>query len=463
MNICEINCVKKRKKLKSKMKNNFETLFMSLEQCGDVESDSKDFLMKPIINDRRTLNLTDINLDCLESIFKHLPPEDLLNIIDVSSRFRTAVVVVYHRHYAKKTAIVKLDIKQKYRIGPLDIASDHIKINDMKTSFQLLRNFGCIIKELEINCSENIINSDPIFCYINKFCHQRLNEVTFGRIPETSAIFHEPFSSLDTVTFTNTHLHGEITNFNKWFPNMQTLAFIDDVKLSDPNCIEEHFKSLKALLLSNSIPKETVIRVFQSNPQLRYLHFYCDYDGELLQMASKYLKEIELLGVLWEKNEKYNLDKLSMINGNEIYFDKLKTLYICAEKRDNIEMELPKIPITFGPITKLHFYSMCYLGSEFEDFLKRHMTVTNILVEGGDYTVETIVETLAFLQEVTFGNAKLDSSEAVRLMDMYTNIWSVGCPGFNNVTEESLKSNIANYQLHNPTHDENIFKITRIR
>lgn len=446
-----------------KMEKRKNLLVRPLEHSEKNEKNSK--VMAPnIVETIASIKLTELNLDCLESIFNRLPLEDLLNITDTSKQLQLAVRIVYRRHYARKTSSVKLNIQQTIGNKALDERPDHIRIHDMRIALQLLRIFGYFVEELEIRCNENIKQCDKLFRYINEYCSDHLNEINFHRAPEAVATFQKPFSKLDTVTFTNTHLRGEITQFNKWFPRMQTLAFIDDVRLIDSKCLEIHFVSLKALLLSSSIPRESIEIVFQLNAQLRYLHFYCDYPGKLLEMASEYLPNIELLGVLWEKNDNDTLEVLSNMNGNKIHFEKLRTLYLCVEKKeDDQEVQLPRIPITFGPITKLHFYSMCYLGDEFEDFLARHSNITTMLIEGGGYRVENVLETLPFLREITFSNAKFDVAEAVRLMDIFKSLRFVGCPAFKNVTVKNLKSSINQYELHNPEKDESFFKVKRVK
>lgn len=47
----------------------------------------------------QTKNITNLNVDCMENIFKHLELNDLLNIADSSKAFYSAACLVYKKQF----------------------------------------------------------------------------------------------------------------------------------------------------------------------------------------------------------------------------------------------------------------------------------------------------------------------------------------------------------------------------
>lgn len=427
----------------------------------------KYWIKKVYWKDFSTKKLTDINEDCLESIFKHLPPEDLLNVAEASKEFQSAVNMVYRRQYSQKTADVELSICRYVRKKPLAEKINRIRINDLETSLKLLRSFGYMINELFVDCNENIKNCEAMFSYINKYCFQNLIELSICNIiPENRLsinMFENPFLNLETLLFYNVPLYGEITQFNRLYPKMKTLIFMEDTILIDSRCIEINFTSLECLDLCNSIPNESIEMLFKLNPQLKTIHFYSDWDGRLLEVASECIPNLELLGVKWVIGEDGNIlqdfKMLTKLNADEIYFKNLKTLYVYLENSlfdDDSNAEdgaTIDMPVTFGPITEFHFLSNCFsMGNEIEEFLSRHQTITHLFGCAPQFEIDPVLETLPHLQEITFVNAELDFPATIEFMDEYQTIQKIGCFRFNNASNGNFKSDFGSYEFEEAIH-----------
>lgn len=51
------------------------------------------------------MQITDLNIDCLEKIFKHLDCIDIFNVADSNARLREAAKLVYRIKYGKNIVL----------------------------------------------------------------------------------------------------------------------------------------------------------------------------------------------------------------------------------------------------------------------------------------------------------------------------------------------------------------------
>lgn len=435
-----------------------KTIAKSLERSEKIESEAKRFMTEPIITTAHrpvaTTELINVNNDCLEKVFEYLPLEDLLNVADASKNSRPAVARVYHRQHITKAKDLKLMIQKYNRNGPIDATPHDIELTDLKTSFQLLRLFGYSVRTLQVNFNENIAHDAAVYRYINEYCSENLHEVHFmNKMPENGyplGTFQNPFLNLETVTFNRSYLSGEITEFNKWFPNMRTFITMDRVTFTDPKCVEINFKSLETLRLSSALPRDSVEIALQLNPQLRKLELKCGYSGYLLEVATKYLVNLEQLTVLWEDYVIDDLKRISRMNGDKIYFPHLEKLYIYLENNHSYVDEsvpLPNIPITFGPITEFHFYTRCTMGNEFVEFVKRHPTIKNIFVDASGYQGQHFLP-LPFVMKRIF-NPTLPIQCVGKFLDVFKYLQKYGTLQLYNMNDDHMESGSERYELEN--------------
>lgn len=471
------------------------------KQSSRIVSESKD-VPSPRIS--QSMKLTDLNIDCLESIFRHLTLKDLLNVVDTNSDLRPAVDIVYRHQHGKKTEDIKLNIFRKSGKKPLDKRFDHIQINDLKTTFQVLRIFGDLVKHIQWTGNDKIKQSVDLFRYINKYCAENLAQLSLSRITSDvllGHLFDKPFLNLTKINFSKTYLCGDLTQFNRWFPRLKALAFMKDVKLVNPKCIKINFLSLEGIQLCRSIPKKYVELLFQFNPQLNGIHFYCDYAGKLLKTAREYLPNVKYLNICWEREGHEHIGMIAHMDSNDFYFKKLEKLRIFLETEsgairyenefaeddeelfeDDIFVDeffdhdffdqeffddqsiyedepslLPiEIPITFGPIKEFHISSAYPLGTKFLEFLSRHRSIQSLFVDAPEYSVDDFVEKIPTLKEITFPNAKLQLPGVVDFMDRHQSLQKFGGSYFSNISDENLRTDNNIYVLENIAIDNNL-------
>lgn len=115
-----------------------------------------------------TTKITDLHMDCLERIFEYLKLDDLLNVTDASKEFEFTAQLVARKHL-KKNTIVKLNITQNSR----DRSSIHtlncIIVQDLRSSFQLLRSFGHLVKKLHVLYAQDVEHFEKLLRYIEDY------------------------------------------------------------------------------------------------------------------------------------------------------------------------------------------------------------------------------------------------------------------------------------------------------
>lgn len=417
-----------------------------LKSPEKVELAPKRYLVASNIKQITNIQLMDLDSHCLENIFSYLEVKDLLNVADTSNALKPAIGVAYRRKYETKTANVILGIQQYISPEPICEAFNNIQINDLKTTFQLIRNFGYLMKVLHVAYDQDLDRCGEVYSYVNRYTNQHLTDLYFNnQLPNYMAetMFQYPFSNVARISFDNTYLFGDITDFNKWFPNIRGMTFHNAI-LTDPKCIETNFPTLDYLKVSKSTPTDSIENAFRLNPQLQELDLYSDFSGILLELASESLPNLEWLSVRWEKDENEEYEMLSNINGGNIYFNKLKTLNIYLGSENDDDNPFPKIPITFGPVTELYLHTLCGLDNEhFIDFFLYNSMIERLFLFSQSYNI-VLTPTL---REIFLGYVCTELLDAVQFMDSNRSIQRLGCAQFVDVDNSILKSDTDTYEL----------------
>lgn len=415
-----------------------------------IKSESNRSLMENV-NEKSvsTTKLSDLHRDCLESIFKHLPEKDLLNICDTSNEFFQTSKMVYYRKFAMRTRRLELLFGGGITENPL--GNPKKQIFDLKTSLQILRKFGYLVNMLHVDFNiDDKKDYRIIFYYINMYCRQRMTSAIFSNIPEaafTGRIFELPFVNLKGLHFFDTRLAGEIVEFNKWFPALKTLTLANKVRPTDPTNIEIKFESLEQLFLVNGMPTKSIENIIKLNPQVKKFNFSSGYSGRILEMACEYMTNLEWLCILWRHHDNEKFCSISKKNGNGIYFKNLKSLSIFLEGGAMMKL-FPKIPITFGPIIEFRLHTWCLFHENLIEFIGRHHTITHLHLNGRFFKFheiyESLINLLPNLTEITMKYATVDLLLGVQFMNMNKTIEKFTCKGF---TDTIVGSGI--YELDN--------------
>lgn len=123
------------------------------------------------------MKITDLNIDFLEKIFKHLNLGDLLNVADSNKQLKKAADGVFSSKYGSR----KVTILPHKNGGIYD--RTYIYLYTWKGSYQLLRCFGNLISHLHIELPTNLCmqftkyshetfakNFKHLFAYVTEYC-----------------------------------------------------------------------------------------------------------------------------------------------------------------------------------------------------------------------------------------------------------------------------------------------------
>lgn len=361
--------------------------------------------------------ITDINTYCLEGIFNYLTLSDLLNVSDACKHFKDAADFVFSAKYRKKAVIIN-EIRV-FRTRLLDIKTSYIKIDDIKTSLQLLRCFGHLILKLKIyvvfsTCDERAIkfgaNSVKLLVkYVGFYCFTSLTSLTIKKGPvQVLNLLKRPFLKMEKVeinTWDSPRSKLDKIWFSKLFPNIKCLKYESVFgRVTDYECIENEFKSLEHLDISYGFVKcknlfncskrnitneeciahNTNVKVaLQLNPQLRTLSLPFISDFNILQDICEHQQQLECLSFQYAPRDS------SSCNGKLLHFKTIKKLKVCfcgPNRRSDTELmaipttgnEMQKIPLSFDILEELTFETCYQYSDEFFDFIRKHQSIVKI-------------------------------------------------------------------------------------
>lgn len=178
----------------------------------NIEPSNKREKSEPHDESNATVNITDINKDCLEPIFKQLDLSDLLNVADSNQFLMSAARLAFVSKYGKTMLYMNATLSRQYR--SIDYNCEQISIYDFQTCLKVLRCFGKSITKLTI-CNGLIpaVQRDKLDEYLQGYCAEsvielsycgsNLNKLTkpFKKVQIFSADCHCVFPSFGTFGF----------------------------------------------------------------------------------------------------------------------------------------------------------------------------------------------------------------------------------------------------------------------
>lgn len=358
------------------------------------------------------MKITDLNADCLEEIFDHLCPSDLLSVADTCTRIRKVAGLVFIRKCGNERSI-HID-NERIQCGWFNpLPSVH-----MDTTHQFLRCFGHLILKINFNCYEQS-RSSGIFRYINEYCAETLTSLSVSALEEY--IFDDiskPFTKLKFLSFNGCMLGGNLTNFNKWFPQMEELESLHN-NMVDSKCIETQFMHLKRIVIhiprSGFLPpnlnEENLEKFISLNTQLKVIVFSvfpCSID--LFRHMSKHLNQLDDLSIFNIMNEYHHPDP--------IHFKGVKKFQISPMLPEHHSTTINSF--VFDQLEELTTHQILF--NDLRDFVNKHSTITNLDINDyNDYlTVENIMEVSKALPSLStlrvINRNRLSIDDAIRLI-----------------------------------------------
>lgn len=350
-----------------------------------------------------------LDFDCLEYVLEYLELTDLLNVADSCKRLNKAAELVYASKYGDKTVCIMKSRRDSYYIR----IQDHgiYILNELKTTLQLLRCFGCVVSKINLNIicvNEELEKLMHIFSYINKYCAAYLKGMgvthvlhMIRRIGTSQSkyrlveynifpYFDRPYPNLTCFNFFDSQI-SEKSDLRRIFPNLLQLNLNHNENPSFYEYNVTHFPHLKVLKIKEEkelLRNEMLLPLLHLNPQLKQLTISSSYlTLSLIQSAVDDLQNIEIL-------ELAHMKPISLIEDSEhlIYMKNVKSFQIDF----GTEFNLAYVPVCFLPFSfenlekfSIHFATTMYSYQRLDnqsieklyDFIEKHPKITYLAME----------------------------------------------------------------------------------
>lgn len=341
-------------------------------------SDYNEFQLYTVASDCMTaINLTDINIDCLESIFNHLDLISLLTVSDSNGYVKRAAELIFVRRYGKKK--IWLDLFINCPASPVDEQLNQIKIFGLKTCLKVLRCFGHLITNLHITgdrfvLCENKKDTNRLIEYVSKFGNKNLREISFEKLGKTALLqIKAEFPMVETVRYKQCEVKTAFVGINHIFPKMQSLELI----WTDVTYMDVFMPNLERLLIDLPIyldisQKERIETMIQLNPQLKCLKMYFFFwNTTFLQSISKHFKSIENLEIAFNfiESETYNVQHIHMNNVKKFHIQSIV---------------VPHITFSFNQLEEFTFETNCRWTEDNINLIIKHTSITKLVMKQMD-------------------------------------------------------------------------------
>lgn len=383
--------------------------------------------------------LTDVNIDCLEEIFKYLKLNDLLNVSDTCKRLRKASSFIFKNSYQPKIYINHSYLYSGWRMKYYHSWNNTVdskimeklekpqKLYTLKACFQLLRCFGTCITFIEItniNRFENfrmittsyIYNTtyERLVSYVNEYCYETLTEINTIGCPQAAFDkMKNPFLKVEKLKTQACVL--KTTLWNTLFPQLRHLFYIDYYEFNCKNCITENspshcienkFSHLENLTVDEKFTN--ICNVMRLNSQLTTLKLLYVPDINILQNISSSLPILENLTFT------VDYDVIPILQHNRIHFRSVKKFTIQNQERyieERNTMDSYKFPsIEFDcPFTFDHLKVLtCTWSQSFESaddiykFLKENSSIVELRLSRYDIMLVDPLEIANILDSLEF-------------------------------------------------------------
>lgn len=332
------------------------------------------------------MNITDLNVDCLEEIFERLNINDLLRVADTCSRFRKVTGLLFTGKNVNGSVVIASDDIQ---FGWLDNEYES-EIKGILHSLRFLRCFGHLIVKMSIEFDDQY-HYNEIFRYVNEYCSENLIKLLVDGSKEILIEnISKPFANVKLISFSQCTLGRNLTNFNKWFPQMKYLK-LEHNNVQDQKCIEMSFPHLKHFSYCNmwissaqGFDDQNLKKFIRLNTQLRCLNLL-EFNIKLLRYISKYLHQLNELDIPWQ-DWMYDYRKITPIQ-----FKSVKKFGITLDSDHSI----PLNSFAFDQLEGLEANGVTY--NYLRDFMSKNSKITTLSVvddssNGSNISIKQILQ-----------------------------------------------------------------------
>ena len=390
------------------------------------------------------MKLTNLNIDCLESILEYLELADLLNAADSNKRLCHASKFVYIKKYGSYRLYFVRAFKSKQKsVRHTNSPDPYISIMDennifcgyyLKCALQLLRNFGRFVYGIEFYMIFAEYDREAILCiidYLNYFCHETLEYVAMlMNDKDTWNCFNKPFTSVKSVYF-HSSVSTQRNSLVQLFPRMEKLTFSWADYEEIYESIVNHFPYLEYVNISSQYPelllnitKERCTKYFNEflklNPQLKCLSMECAKKTEV-----EIIHAFDRCGLNPKRLELLDVDQFFK------YFDgkviKLRSVEHLSIKKYFKEKNMCEIPFLCSKLISFEIELDEQSNEHIYKFYRNHSTIRKLTlgysaINEFNINYARLAQFLPLLEELTSYVGKLSADEAYHVLTLFKSL-----------------------------------------
>ncbi|XP_055306339.1 uncharacterized protein LOC129570670 [Sitodiplosis mosellana] len=359
---------------------------------------------------KEEMKLTDVNVDCLENIFKRMRFTDLLSVAESNKQLKPGADLAFKSRYGRRSIEIDLESKSIYFYNMKGRRTTKIR---WSLRFKLLRCFGHLMSKLKIAyvrsrdpSPEDSKRAAHIDRYINKYCAKSMMEIKFEHCEaRTLQDLKKPFAAVESVRFVGCELGSKWSELSKWFPKVRYLDFSCENELSNRKKAA-HFPDLQELNLY--IPrdrKKHFASLLRLNPNLRTLSISGYFDAKYLQNASEHLQHLKV----------HSYRDIVNSSNTTIHCPNMKELTL-----QNIAPE--RFPLTFDQLTELIITPIANNYNYVDLIISKQMSLSKLTYWGSKLGEQGSLLKIAStsLIEVNLFYCRFQIDEVVTFMDKCT-------------------------------------------
>lgn len=320
------------------------------------------------------MKITDMNLICLEECFEYLELRDLLNVADANKSLCKAAEFVFHQKYSQRCVGFSFCECSNSKNLVYIYKSRISLVDNLKSSFQIIRCFGHLIKNVEFTWGNKCKAEQPVFDCINKYCADSLVKIFIHAQKHYSnvqnVIFTKSFTQVEEAKIYNCNLDVRGEEFGILFPKVKKLKHYGRKK-NDISALVYHYPDLEELSIDMTKHTKSILKL---NPQLKNLQlegckkYSCD--------ENKFRNSIEPMQNLEELTLSGRVAKFSKIIDKKIKLKNVKQFTIRYRKGNK-----QKYPFLFEKLERLRIH-LDFTGSTITpnvyDFIEQHPSINKL-------------------------------------------------------------------------------------
>lgn len=358
-----------------------------------------------------SLQLVDINYDCLLHIFQYLDVDTLVSIAEADHRFIEAAAAIFSR-YNRQFDVMHLSPRVDLRCDLINYCQNPSNIEPF------FRHFGHLISNLNVDFVLSKKVDIDFGKLLQEHCGTSLVSMNLACYRETEFQSNEkPFIALKQLKVFRGTL-SKWSQINVRCPNLNRLELFE-VKLNRPHSIEVNFPQLKHLQIYNKmdkIPKTNICEMLRLNPQLEELTLQCDYDIDFLELLGQNLRMLKTLEI-WSPK-----DRFSSFGDRKIRFETVNKFALKAS--DDEWKPIVEMPFEFVGLQELSFNCYNVFKGPIMEFVMRcgdliKLKLIPCLDEIDDLAVDDlkkVIKSCPQLEELTFCADNLREADIIQFL-----------------------------------------------